>query len=93
MPAGEIDFRIRFYEEPIEQTLSARAIAQQRDSIGDNSRRDFHPQVIDASRRRDMLQQEHLKSQQAIGDSSRRAMHHLVHSTVSKADSTQIEPV
>jgi len=40
-----------------------------------------------------MLQQEHLKSQQAIGDSSRRAMHHLVHSTVSKADSTQIEPV
>ncbi|PIZ97235.1 hypothetical protein COX84_03240, partial [Candidatus Micrarchaeota archaeon CG_4_10_14_0_2_um_filter_49_7] len=34
-------------------------------AIGDNSRRDFHPQVIDDRSCRDMLQQEHLKSQQA----------------------------
>jgi len=39
---------------------------QQHDSIGDNNRRDFHPQVIDDRSCRDMLQQEHLKSQQAI---------------------------
>jgi len=43
-------------------------------AIGDNSRRDFHPQVIDDRSCRDMLQQEHLKSQQAIDGNSRRAM-------------------
>ncbi|PIZ92200.1 leucine--tRNA ligase [Candidatus Micrarchaeota archaeon CG_4_10_14_0_2_um_filter_49_7] len=35
-------------------------------AIAGNSRRDFHPQVIDDRSCRDMLQQEHLKSQQAI---------------------------
>ncbi|OIO25568.1 hypothetical protein AUJ13_01175 [Candidatus Micrarchaeota archaeon CG1_02_49_24] len=49
-------------------------------SIGDNSRRDFHPQVIDDRSCRDMLQQEHLKSQQAIDASRRRAMLQQQHS-------------
>ena len=43
----------------------ARAMLHQQHSIGDNSRRDFRQLAIDASRRRDMLQQEHLKSPQA----------------------------
>jgi len=45
---------------------SRRAIVQQRDSIDASRRREFLQQEIDASRRRDMLQQEHLKCQQAI---------------------------
>jgi len=51
--------------------LCRRAIVQQHDSIGDNSRRDFCQQEIDASRRRDMLQQEHLKCQQAKSQQAR----------------------
>ncbi|OIO20889.1 hypothetical protein COX84_06960 [Candidatus Micrarchaeota archaeon CG_4_10_14_0_2_um_filter_49_7] len=55
------------------------SIDQQVDSIGDNSRREFLQQEIDASRRRDMLQQEHLKCQQA------RAIDQVVNSIVSNA--------
>ena len=86
--------------------LCRRAIVQQHDSIGDNNRRDFHPQVIDDRSCRDMLQQEHLKSQQAIdgnsrraivqqhdsiGDNSRRAMLQQQHSIDPQVDSTACE--
>ena len=82
---------------------------QQQHSIDDSSHREFLQQekcqqAIDASRRRDMLQQEHLKCQQAIdgnsrraivqqhdsiGDNSRRAMLQQQHSIDPQVDSTR----
>jgi len=50
-----------------------------------------HARAIDANRRREFLQQEHLKSQQAIVDNSRRDFHPQVIDASRRRDMLQQE--